>query len=268
MLIAALPMYDLPELQPATNALWAAIATRLRDDGVIDVPHQLTRGAPLDELWASPDLLLGQTCGYPLVTRLQGRVTLVATPCYGAPGCAGSSYRSAIVVRRDDPAAKLEDLRRRRCAVNEPTSNSGMNLLRAAIAPLASGGAYFDQVLLTGAHVASVEAIRDNAADVAAIDCVTWAHLQRLRPALTHGLRVLAWTAASPGLPLITSNRTEPGVTAALRRALGEVAQDPSLSPMRAELMLTGFEILPPDRYDSISQVEQAAIALGYPALR
>ena len=41
-----------------------------------------------------------------------------------------------------DADITLADLKGRRCAVNQIDSNSGMNLLRAAIAPLADGTAF------------------------------------------------------------------------------------------------------------------------------
>ncbi len=64
------------------------------------VPAALERGRDRDEQWRSPDLLLSQTCGYPLTHALAGRVDLVATPCYGVRGCEGADYRSLVVVAR------------------------------------------------------------------------------------------------------------------------------------------------------------------------
>jgi len=268
MRLAALPMYDLPELHAANDALWRAIAVRLEAQGV-PAPACLLRGRPLDEVWADPDLLLGQTCGYPLVTRLAGRVGLVATPRYGAPGCEGALYRSAMVVRSGDPARTLADLRRRRCAVNDAASNSGMNVLRAAVAGVAAGAArFFSEIVMTGGHVASAQAVAGGLADVAAIDCITWAHLQRWRPYETAGLRVLDWTESSPGLPLITALRTGAPIRAALLRALDEVATDPALAPVRQDLLLEGFEVLALSDYAPVLALERRAAAAGYPVLR
>jgi ABC-type phosphate/phosphonate transport system substrate-binding protein len=253
MRLAALPMYDFAELRPATDALWTAIAARLRARGV-EAPDSLTRDAPLEALWTDPDLLLAQTCGYPLVTTLKGRVTLVATPCYRAPGCAGASYRSALVVRAGDPAAGLADLQGRSCAINDMASNSGMNLLRQAVRALTGGSPrfFFGETLITGAHAQSVRAVARGGADVAAIDCVTWAHLTHLRPAETAPLRVLAWTAPSPGLPLITALDTDAATRSALCRALDEVARDPALAAVRDQLRLVGFADLGIEGYEGI----------------
>ena len=85
----------------------------------------------------SPASILSQTCGYPYATRLRGRVRLVATPVYRAEGCDGARYRSVLLVRADDRAENLADLRGRRVALNADDSQSGHNALRAAVAPLA-----------------------------------------------------------------------------------------------------------------------------------
>jgi len=265
--IAALPMYDPPELQAANDALWAAIGARLESEGV-DAPQKLTRGLPLEAIWSDPGLLLAQTCGYPLMTTLRDRVGVVATPRYGAPGCDGPLHRSAVVVRRNDPATTLADLRGRRYALNDPASNTGMNLIRAMIAPLTRGEAFFGAVTVTGAHAASAEAVAAGEADVAAIDCVAFALLQRLRPAATRPLRVLAWTAPSPGLPLITAVATDARARAVLSRALADTARDPSLRETRAELLLESFDALPASRYEAVLDLERSAIADGYPVLR
>ncbi len=141
--VASLGMYDFPWLREATDAFWGLMRDGLREAGVDGVPDELERERPLREIWRDPNLLLAQTCGYPLVTELAGRVRLVATPIYDLPGCDGVLHRSFVVVRADDPARELADLRGRRCAVNGFDSNTGMNLLRAAIAPLAQDGAVF-----------------------------------------------------------------------------------------------------------------------------
>ena len=66
-----------------------------------------------------------------------------------------------------------------------------MNLLRAAIAPLSDGTPFFESVVLSGSHRRSVAMVVAGVADVAAIDCVTFAHLQRLYPHEVTGVRVL-----------------------------------------------------------------------------
>jgi ABC-type phosphate/phosphonate transport system substrate-binding protein len=265
--IAALPMYDFPPLQAATDAFWSAIAARLSAAGIADVPSALTRDMGHVETWRDPRLLFGQACQYPLAKSWHEAVRLVAIPAYGAAGCEGSRYRSAIIVRASDPAGRLADLRGRRCAVNERDSNSGSNLLRAAIAPLADGGRFFSSVELTGGHFRSASSVAAGTADVAAIDCVIYAHIGRLHPELAARLRILDWTPSSPGLPYVTARATDPTTFSALRSALGEVQSDPALAGVRAELLQSGIDFAADESYAEVLRLEADALARGYPEL-
>ncbi len=142
-----------------------------------------------------------------------------------------------------------------------------MNLLRAEIAAIARRQNFFSAVITTGSHAESAAAVADGRADLASLDCVTWALLQRLRPALTAELTVLAWTPRSPGLPLVTSRLTSPAAFAALQAALSELIDDPTLASTRRELMLEGFEPLSPSHYAGLLHYEHLAGDLGYPRL-
>lgn len=265
--IAALPMYDPPALQPANDALWRALSLRLIEAGIAGVPERLTRGVPPAMLWREPRLMLAQCCGYPLATALRGLVKLVATPRYRAPGCHGVFARSAIIVRRDHPAEALAELRGRRCVINEDDSNTGMNLLRAAVARVADRRPFFRAVLVSGSHRESLGMIAAGEADVAAIDPVTLAHLQLLEPRLAAAVRVLDWTLPSLSLPLVTSRDTDAATIAALRAALADIAVDPGLAAMRETLFLAGFDALDEIAYDSVLEIERSAVRRGYPHL-
>lgn len=263
-MIAALPMYDFPELRPAHDALWAAIADRLSAAGVRDVPTRLTRELEHRETWRHPKLLFGQACEYPLAKSFGEHLAIVATPRYAAPGCSGLLYKSAVIVRADDPASSLAEMRGRHCAVNELDSNSGMNLLRAALAPLAAGARFFGSVTVSGSHRHSIESIVANEADIAAVDCVTFAHLQSIAPELTSGVRVLSWTPPSPCLPFVTARSTSAATLAHLRSALAAVAADPSLAPVRRQLLLEGVDLAPDVTLRRVLKLEREALALRY----
>jgi ABC-type phosphate/phosphonate transport system substrate-binding protein len=265
--IAALPMYDFPDLRLAHDALWGALRVQLEKRGVSDVPVFLARDLGHLEIWQHSGLLLAQGCEYPLAKLVGDRVRVIARPRYTAPGCEGANYRSALIVRDADPAITLADLRNRRCAVNEPSSNSGMNLLRAALAPVAAGRLFFEAVVLTGSHRRSVAAIASGEADVAAVDCVSWAYLQRLYPSEVAGLRILSWTPASPSLPFITSRNTDPVAIDALRATLGNVFADNALAHVRDQLLLEGVDLEADGGFTEVLSLEREAGELGYPVL-
>ena len=265
--VAGFPMYDFAGLQAANDAVWQVVAAALRAAGHRAVPGALDRGRTIDRLWQDPGLVLAQSCGYPLMTSLLGRVRLVATPRYRAAGCSGASWGSALVVRADDTGPDLAAFRGRRCAANQPHSNTGMNLLRAAVAELADGRPFFRSIAWTGSHRGSLALVAEGAADLAAIDAVTLAHLGRIEPDLVRRTRILGWTEATPGLPFITAGDTDDATIEIMRQALGRIAADPAHAWIRDTLLLDGFERVAEADYDCVLALERRAIALGYPVL-
>lgn len=262
--IAALPMYDWPELQAGTDAQWAAIRDRLRQEG-LDAPACLTRRnadmppapggirdatghviapdpatLPPDEfdlftLWRHPKLLLAQTCWGPMqTTGLAPHVQMVAQPDYSdCEGGKGAFYSSAIIMRGtgDTPAPAdgrpllaLDLLRGRRLAYNSPDSMSGILALTQELEKIGGGIGLFAACIETGGHRASALAVAKGEADVAAIDCRTWNLFKRLEPDAAALLQVIGWTARRRGLPLITARSTPAGVLAILRQAVADAS--------------------------------------------
>jgi ABC-type phosphate/phosphonate transport system substrate-binding protein len=266
---AALPMYNVSaRLRAGYGTLLEALldqAGATEACGVIERVRDADLPAALADFWARPDLLLSQTCGYPWLHGLRGKATLVATPCFDLPGCEGSDYSSVLVVRSDCAIQELADARDRVAVANERYSNSGMNALRHAVAPLARDGRFFGTVKWSGSHAASLRMVRKGTADVAAIDCVTWAYLRQEKPASAEGIRVLGFTAASPGLPLIAGNAVPDVVVRRLRNALLE--PEAPLRKAMAALRIRRFAHCSEQEYVRIARLEDEAIGLGYPAL-
>lgn len=130
--IAALPMYDWPELRDETDAAWARMREGFLQQG-IDAPRDLVRRngdmppvpggirgddgaiiAPdpatldpdafdLDVLWRHPALLVSQTCWGPMELGLQDHVQVIGQGRYdGIAGGAGALYSSAVVARKGE----------------------------------------------------------------------------------------------------------------------------------------------------------------------
>jgi ABC-type phosphate/phosphonate transport system substrate-binding protein len=267
MSTASLLMYDLPEVRSALDDLWAGLVRHCAREALADAPAALAREYSGPELWARSDLLFSQCCGYDLVNGCAGVLRPLATPCYRAPGCAGPDYLSIVVVGEGSAATGLEDLRGGVCAINGWNSHSGMNALRALVAPLSRHGRFFDRVEVSGAHIASLAMVARGEADVAAIDCVVHGLLARHRPAALLGTRILCHTAPAPAPPFVTSARTRDDLLARLRAALIRTFDDPALEAARADLLLAKIEVLPPSAYDRIKAFERLAARYGYSAL-
>lgn len=268
MRLASLAMYaSPPPLAEATVTLWGFLGDALKRAGLDEVPATLDDALDYHQAWTRPDLLLAQTCGFPYVKHLRGKVKLVATPVYGQPGCDGPSMRSFIVVARDSAARSLEDLRGARAAINQPGSNSGSNLFRAAVAPLSRNGRFFSSVIETGSHRNSIAAIGAGKADVAAIDCVTYGNVLRFDPGSLAGVRILSETVKGPGLPFITRGDASDEEVGVLRQVLQQAIAEPSLSAARDVLCLKNFTVLSDTDYEPLAELERDAQRLGYSAV-
>ena len=264
---ASLPMYDLPEVRESTDRMWTVIAQELRTGGVQGVPDALERPANHHDAWRPGGLLLSQSCGYPVAVPLRGTLRVVATPHFAAPGCEGHRYSSALVVRSASGVAALGSLRGAVCAFNARDSQSGYNALRALIAPLAGGAPFFSNTIETGAHAASLDAVRDRRADVCAVDCVTWALLARHRPASLSGLDVLCHTEPAPGLPFVTTADSSDADVETIRRALERALANPDFAQARDALLICGLTMSTLDTYEPLLAMERSAVASGYPDL-
>jgi ABC-type phosphate/phosphonate transport system substrate-binding protein len=255
-------MYDYPFLAEANRRLWDAIGGYLRAAGV-QAPHALDTSEPR-AIWTNPGLIFGQTCGYPYVTDLRGRVSLIATPIYDFDGCDGPRHCSFVIASDKSRHRSLASFAGARAAINARDSNTGMNLFRGLLAPIARGRRIFTEVLVTGSHAASLAAVAAGEADIAAIDCVSFGLLARARPDLFDGVAVVARSQATPGLPFVVSAELGGSLTAALRVALFAALSDPGLADDRRTLGLKGAAILTDADYADVAEIERAAVALGY----
>ena len=225
-MIACLPMYDWTELRQYYDDFWSSINTALTEKNIA-APLLLTRDKSGDVYWLSPELLLGQTCGYPLATSLAGKVQYVATPNYLVEGCNGSSYSSAIVVR----AGEGKDLTQAldlKFAYNSTGSWSGFRIVQREFG---APEQFFGSMVESGGHRQSGRMVASGEADIAAMDAVCWHYFQRFEPQVAAKLRVIHWTASSPSLPFITSLNTSAATLAALREVLENISVREENSP-------------------------------------
>ncbi len=237
--VASLAMYPFAPLRGATDDLWASVRRHLGWG-----PDELEWTVLAPDVWHHPQLVLAQTCGWPLVTELSESVAVVGTFDYAVDCAEHGTYRSVLVTRHD---ATLDELRGRAglvAAVNGLDSLSGWISLQHAW-----GGK--PAAIVTGTHRGSVEALAAGRADVASIDAVSWALFAEHEPDLVASLHVVGAGPRVPCLPLITAfchSRDVP----ALRDAIGAAVADPAVSAACGALLIRGFVPLQLDDYISL----------------
>ena len=239
MTIASLAMYPFSHLRSAYDRFWDSVRVRLEVDGP-DLDWVLD---PLDAC-RREDLLLGQTCGWPLVTELASSVRVIGTFDCDVHGAHDGTYCSVLVSNSDDRLEVILDRRDLVVVANSPDSLSGWVSLRVAAA---SAGRRLDTARWTGSHAASIDVVRNDSAHLAAIDAVTWAHIG------TDELNVVGSGPRIPCLPLVTSGSSADAVVEQLRTALGDTVSDPAMADVCTTLKIRGFVVRDLADYQGVS---------------
>ncbi|UQI29264.1 PhnD/SsuA/transferrin family substrate-binding protein [Pseudomonas bijieensis] len=211
--------------------------------------------------WLSPDLLLSQTCGYPLVTSLRGRVRLIGRPSYELAHSSGGDHCSLLLCRADSAVTDLAGFQGSHGLINAQDSNSGMNLLRHTLAGISDHG-FFSRLTFTGSHRESMRRLKEGGGDLASVDSVTYDYLARDNSDEIEGLRVLVRSVRSPCLPYITSIRRTPADADSIRKAMNEaLSQLPEVSRT-----LAIREVLPASEadYACLLEYERSAAHCGF----
>ncbi len=239
-MIASLMMYARPQLDEAHLRYWNLIRDNLNRAG-IESPEHLSQDAEEFSVWQHPELVLSQTCGMPYRTWLHDKVALVGTPDYGLVGCPPGYYRSALVVRADDPRTNLMAFREAVFAYNQTFSQSGY---AAPYWHLEPHGFWFKHRVQTEGHLKSAHAVAEGHADIAALDAVSW-RLMAEYEEFAASLRVLEWTDPTPSLPLITAEgNDQQAIFTAVERAIAQLDDAD-----RTALGIKGLVRIPAQRY-------------------
>ncbi|MGB7317581.1 MAG: PhnD/SsuA/transferrin family substrate-binding protein [Planktotalea sp.] len=239
-MIANLMMYRRAELDEAHRRYWELIRKNLAKAG-IDAPEYLSQDAEEFYVWKHPQLVLSQTCGMPYRIWLHDKVQLVGTPDFGLTDCPAGYYRSAILVRADDPRTHIDAFKDATFAYNQTFSQSGY---AAPFEHLRASGFWFENRVQTEQHLESAKAVAAGRADIASLDAVTWRNIERHEP-FAGALRVLEWTKPTPGLPLITAIGNDAGaIFNAVEQAISELDET-----SKTDLGLKGIVRIPKEDY-------------------
>jgi ABC-type phosphate/phosphonate transport system substrate-binding protein len=208
--------------------------------------------------WLDNALVAGMTCGWPLVRTLREQVRVVGTFAYDLDGAPSHLYRSRIIARADD-RPHLATIAADASAVAAINSSDSLSGCISLLAALGGGGTQWQgEVLWTGAHLASIDAVRDGRAALASIDALTWAYHARDVPDAVAGLATIGRGPSVPCLPLIVNANATDAELAAWRTGFASAVQDPATAWARETLMIRGF--VPLDYNDYVTALHDLEI--------
>lgn len=233
--IAALQMYDFPEIREHTDRFWQLIRTELTESGIA-CPQSLSRNQNAADIWCNDNLLFSQTCGLPYIRGQTGQAVLLGTPDYGVIPDQPGQYYSVVIVSKNNPRQTLAEMRDSVFAYNDTGSQSGVFAIFDTLFEQFDDAQFFGNCVASGGHLASFEMVASGQADIAAIDAVTWRYLGKFHPDIQK-VKILTQTRPAPGLPYITGkNQNAVAIADAVERAITALSEKD-----RAALGVKGF---------------------------
>jgi len=247
-LIANARMYA---VTPAVEAAWRALFQRVAATSGVALDYLAHPApAPLDDIWARPDLGLALQCGWPFA-NLYPAMRPVAAPVPRANWAGGGPrYRTHLVARADRPVPDL-DRPGLRLGWTATHSQSGRHAVEAH---RAARGRPRDPVLV-GPLVTPrcvVEAVLAGEVDLGPLDSYWHALLAAHEPQTAARLRVVETTELTPMPLLVASPEVEPATVDRLGAALVALGAD---EPRLAPLELAGFARVTRADYDALRSI-------------
>jgi phosphonate transport system substrate-binding protein len=236
----------------------------------LDRPVQLIVGTSFDQFEAG-EADVGVICGLPYVWLADRRPTPVeplAAPVLTGDRYGGRPvYYSDVIVHRDSPATRLDELYGCSWAYNEPTSHSGHTVTLYSLVCRGARPGFFTRVVEAGFHQRAIRLVAGGAVDAAAIDSQVLAIELRDHPRLADDLRVIDAFGPSTIQPVVAASRLPNQLKDEIRELLAGLADDPTARPALDHGFIQGFAAVDDAAYDDIRAMLATIRAAGWTAL-
>ncbi|HEV7265064.1 MAG TPA: PhnD/SsuA/transferrin family substrate-binding protein [Falsiroseomonas sp.] len=239
-LIACSRMYD---VAPAAREAWHGIFARLVAlSGIPLAPFIHQAPAPIEELWARPDMGCVFMCGWPWAMHPAPRPVPLAAPLPSPPGYGGKPvYLTDFVVREDAPYRWLPDAFGGRIGWTVAHSHSGCNAPRHHLLRYAARFPFAGAVGPLVTPMAVAAAVREGRCEVGPMDGFAHDLLRRHAPEKVAGLRILESTDVAPIPFLVAAPETPERIVTPLRAALLALHEDAASRALLEQVLVRRF---------------------------
>jgi ABC-type phosphate/phosphonate transport system substrate-binding protein len=220
-------------LGDAQNECLVAWVTGLQRHG-LDV--EIVRG---DDARLDADIVFA--CGLltAMAIRTHGTHEIIAAPIFA--GEFEAVYRSVIVARMDSELRSLRDHKGLRLSINEYASWSGWHGFKEHLRRIDAAPDTVAKHVLSGSHMASLDAVLAGHADIASIDHTIWETQRRVDPRLSV-LRVIDTTHDWPTPPVSIRSSLLPEVQTQISDVLATMGDLVSVGGDRYSFMLAEID--------------------------
>jgi len=167
-------------------------------------------------------------------------------------------YQSFLIVHKNSPFTRLEDLRSRSFAFTDPNSNTGKLVPTYWLNELQERPeTFFSQTIYTYSHDNSIMAVSRGLVDGAAVDSLIYEYYKEKKPALTAQTQVIKKSQTYGIPPLVASGHLSPGDRDRLQQVLLTMHQNPEGRRILGELFIDRFIPLKEEWYEPIQRLHQ-----------
>ncbi|RJQ52588.1 MAG: phosphate/phosphite/phosphonate ABC transporter substrate-binding protein [Nitrospiraceae bacterium] len=194
-------------------------------------------------------------CGGPYVDgHDQFGLELLAAPvAYGK-----TTYHSYIIVPKNSPVSRFEELRGKTFAFTYPQSNSGKLAPAFMLAQMGeTPESFFKSYTYTRAHDKSIRAVAAGIVDGAAVDSLIWEYDNLKNPAVTSGTRIIKKSPPYGIPPFVARPGLSPEIKEGLRNAVMNAHNDEKGREILKGMMLEKFVSIDDSAYDSIREMKR-----------
>ncbi len=211
--------------------------------------------AEINELLRRGDIDVAFICSGPYATA-KGSLNLEPL---AVPLVHGSHfYQSFLIVHKNSPFTRLEDLRGRSFAFTDPNSNTGKFVPTYWLTELQERPeTFFNQTIYTYSHDNSIMAVSRGLVEGAAVDSLIYEYYKEKNPGFTARTKVIKKSQPYGIPPLVASGHLSQRDRDRLQQVLLAMHQDPEGRRILGELFIDRFIPLKEEWYEPIQRLHQ-----------
>jgi len=177
---------------------------------------------------------------------------LVAPQAYGQ-----AVYYAYIIVAKDSPITRFEELRGRTFAFADPDSNSGRLVPEFMLAKMGeTPDSFFSKHIFTYAHDKSIKAVAQGIVDGASVDSLIWDYADTMNPQFTSKTKIIRKSAPYAIPPVVVRPGLEVNLKKELKRVFLDAHTDPEGKEILKKMMIDKFVEIDDRAYDSIREMK------------
>lgn len=208
-------------------------------------------------------------CGYPYILSHDGKenppTKLLAAPVNAMPQYKGEpKYYSYIIVRKDSPITKFEDLKGKTWVYNDDISNSGYNMPRAKLVSMGETKGFFGKIVKSGAHEESIRMVGAGEADASAVDSLVLDYALAEKEPYASEVKIIETLGPAGVPPVVYSSKLDEKKAQKIKQALLGMKGDPEGKAILDKAHLLEFVHVEENNYDDIRAMANSAKEAGF----